>query len=663
VPIIAVIVAAALIRGDRVMRLAAIGAAFNAVPWALSQALAACTDDREVATGLLRLGQGPVALVGPHLMILLLGVSGQLERFRWIARIAFGVGIAFMIAAWATPWTVPGVQLLSSGMFYTAVGPLTGVHASLLVIWLAIGFAIARRATPRSERRGMMRLVLGVLVCGAVGSLDTLLMYGIWGSYPIAFLPASAAASIAFYLVVWTDLVRPQGFDRGVGIELAAFTVAIVAIAVLALLFGTTSPIVLAVTAAVAWTATTAGAWTLSRARPVPVVASDRALDQFVARALQGDEKKLADRLGALWSKSLGVAVRAVWWRDGGELVETAGKQRWPLDGALADWLADHADALAITDLATMRLGVMRGPLEALGSTHGATLIVPLVDRAQLVGLVEADCDRALREQERGLVVESARAAARGLTFFALARAASRERTVAREVEIADALRLQASASRDAELGRWAVAAEYRSAARTTGAGWSAFELTDGRLALLVTEAQAHGVAAALATAALTGAFAAATASAVTLDELSAALRATADGVMRGGEPVAAFFALLDADAQTIDWACAGHPGALLVGPIAAVEPGLPIGSAVRARPNVTSLGGAPDARATSPLPPDTLVVIGSRALRGGDDPQWQTAVRDAAPLGGRLPTTLVEVAQRRGEPGTDLLAVVVRAR
>ena len=57
--------------------------------------------------------------------------------------------------------------------------------------------------------------------------------------------------------------------------------------------------------------------------------------------------------------------------------------------------------------------------------------------------------------------------------------------------------------------------------ARTTGAGWSAIELPDGRLALLVTEAQAHGVAAALATAALTGAFAAATAGTapVTLDD------------------------------------------------------------------------------------------------------------------------------------------------
>ena len=114
-------------------------------------------------------------------------------------------------------------------------------------------------------------------------------------------------------------------------------------------------------------------------------------------------------------------------------------------------------------------------------------------------------------------------------------------------------MRLQASASRDDELGRWTVAAEYRTAARTTGAGWSANLLADGRLAVLVTEAQAHGVAAALATAALTGAFAAATTGTapVDLDDLLTSLRASSEGVVRGGEPVAAFLAILDPVAQT----------------------------------------------------------------------------------------------------------------
>ena len=663
--VVAVAIVTALIRGDRVMRLGVIGAALNALPWALCQALAACTHDATAATRLLRLGQGPVALVGPHLMLVLLGTSGQLERYRWTTRIAFAIGLVFLIACWATPWTVPGVQVVPAGMFYTAVGPLTGLHISQLVVWLAVGYVIARRATPQGERKKTTRLVLAILVLGAVGSLDTLLLYGIWGTYPIASIPATIAAAMALYLVLRTDLLRPQGFDRAGAAELGAFAISAALAAVLALALGVASPIALAATAALVWTGATALAWTRADARPVRV-ASDRALDQFVARALQGDDKKLADRLANLWKKSANIAVMATWARDGGELVEINGARRRPMSDALAGWLARQREAFAASDLGTMRLGNLRAPLEAFVQAHGATLIVPLVDRDELVGLVEADCDRALRDAERELVAESARAAARGLTFVALARAAAREREVAREVEIADALRLQASASRDAELGCWAVAVEYRTAPRTTGAGWTATELADGRLALLVTEAQAHGVAAALATAALTGAFAAATSDRerVSIDELARAMQASADGVKRGGEQVAAFFALLDADARAIEWACAGHPGAVLVGPVAMIEPEAPAGSDVKGRARVTPLAAGEGVTPRSaPLPADMLLVIASSALRGDDDTRWHTEVREAAPVGGRLATTLVERALKHGEASEDLLAVVVRAR
>jgi len=38
-----------------------------------------------------------------------------------------------------------------------------------------------------------------------------------------------------------------------------------------------------------------------------------------------------------------------------------------------------------------MKLGPLWMGLEALATAHGATLLVPLIDRAALVGLVEAD--------------------------------------------------------------------------------------------------------------------------------------------------------------------------------------------------------------------------------------------------------------------------------
>ena len=336
-------------------------------------------------------------------------------------------------------------------------------------------------------------------------------------------------------------------------------------------------------------------------------------------------------------------------------------------------WLVVHAEPLSIVDLSTARLGERRGKLESLGSAHGVQLIVPLIDRGSLVGLVEADYDRALREDERGLVAESARAAARALTYIALAKTAAVERGTAREVEVAEAMRLQASASRDDELGRWGVAVEYRSAARTTGAGWSATLLSDGRLALMVTEAQANGVPAALASAALTGAFAAATIGArgLALDELPSNLRASAEGVVRGGEPVAAFLAILDAEARKVEWACAGHPGGHLM-PHVAYEM---MRSGDVPRPKLVALGAGMlgnrlgesmkvDTRGTTTLAPDAMMVVASTGLRGKDDERWEQTLRALAAAGSRLATLAVEaVLANSGEPPEDLLAVVVRYR
>jgi len=671
--LLAVGVIAAVIRGDRVLRLGAIGASTTALPWALCSGATTFTDDPEIAVRLLRLGNGPVALVGPSLLLVMLGVSGQLERHRWVVRLAGIIGLVMLALCWGTDWTVPGVHPLSSGVLYINPGPLTGIHFAQIAIWLAAGLVIARRSTSGGEQRRLVQMLVTVLALGTVGATDLLLVYDVAGVYPIAWLPVGIAAGIAVYYELKSDLLRPQGLDRGAMIELAAFVIATVIIAVIVLLLGGASPVAVAAIGSVVWTVTLGIAWARTRDRPVRI-ARERALEQFVASLGDLDsESRIGEQLAALW-KPIGIELKSLERVEGERLLgvgpfevralpPTGGASR-RLDRDIAAWFVAHDDALAAGDLGTMLLGAIRPKLEALVGARNATLIVPLIDRGTLVGLVEADHGAALREDERGLVVESARASARALTYVALSRTAARERDTAREVEVAEAMRLQASASRDDELGRWAVAAEYRTAARTTGAGWSATLLPDGRLAVLVTEAQAHGVAAALATAALTGAFAAATTTSarIDLDDLLTSLRASAEGVVRGGEPVAAFVAILDGDAGSIAWACAGHPGATLVGPML---------DAAASRP-VISLGGGGArlgaslivaTRGTMKLEPGVLLVIASTGLRGADDGAWHALVLEAAPAGPRLAAVLVDDALEAGEPREDFLAVVVRQR
>jgi hypothetical protein len=650
--------AAALVRGDRVLRLGAIGVAMTSLPWAVCSALAACTPDPVLAARVLRLGNGPLSLVGPCFLIVLLAVTGQLERHRWVVRVAGGLGLALAAICWATPWVVAGARRLSSGVFYPTAGPLAGVHYAQLGIWLAIGVAIARRSTSGGERRGLARMLLGVFALGAVGGTDLLIVYDIAGVYPVAWLCATIAAAFAVYYELRTDLLRPQGLDRKVLHELAVLVAVVAATAALLLATGLRAPVALAVFASLVWATALGVVWTRSAARPAPI-ARERALEELSASLAElDDERRLAERLGALW-KEVEVEVRALLRVEGDRLADVVTGEARALDPEVAAWLVEHGELLAAADLGTMRLGELRPKLEALVTSGATAICVPLIDRGILVGLAFAHHGDALREDERGLVIESARTAARAMTYAALSREAARERETAREVEVAEAMRLQASASRDDELGPWTVVAEYRTAARTTGAGWSANLLADGRLAVLVTEAQAHGVAAALATAALTGAFAASTVGAepVDLDDLLASLRASSEGVVRGGEPVAAFLAILDPAAGTVAWACAGHPGGALVAPAAGrlVELGGG-GARIGASLTVATRGEAATGE-------DTLLVIASTAVHGAEEARWHAALRDCAPAGPRAAALLVEAALRAGPADEDLLAVVVRRR
>jgi hypothetical protein len=651
---------AAVIRGDRVLRLGTIGVSITALPWAVCSALAACTRDPDLAARLLRLGNGPLALVGPCLLLVLLGATGQLERHRWIARTAAVIGALLVLACWGTPWIVAGARELPSGVFYLAPGPLAGLVFAQIPCWIAVGIAIARRSTSGGEHRNVLRMLAVVFVLCVIGVSDLLIVYGVAGTYPIAWVPATAAALIAVYYELRSDLLRPRGVDRAALLEVGVLALVIAGLAAVVAVTGADAPVAIAAGASLVWVAALGAVWARQHARPVRV-AQERALEQFVVSLGELDsEPRIAQRLAALWQE-IGVEVQALLRADGERLVDVATGAARELDPDVAAWLARRGELLAAGDLGTMRLGALRPRLEALTAAAGgaAALVVPLMDRGALVGLALARRAGVLREDERGLVIESARVAARALTYAALARAAARERQTAREVEVAEAMRLHASASRDDELGRWAVAAEYRTAPRTTGAGWSASLLADGRLAVLVTEAQAHGVAAALATAALTGAFAASTSGAapVDLDALLASMGASSEGVVRGGEPVAAFLAIVDADARAIAWACAGHPGAAVVAG-ADREPALLGGGGTRLGASLTIA-----TRGEAALPDGALLVIASTAVRGDDEARWPRQLRELAPAGPRLAAMLVDAAARAGAVEEDLLAVVVRRR
>jgi hypothetical protein len=127
--------------------------------------------------------------------------------------------------------------------------------------------------------------------------------------------------------------------------------------------------------------------------------------------------------------------------------------------------------------------------------------------------------------------------------------------------------------------------------------------------------------------------------------------------VVRGGEPVAAFLAILDPAARTIAWACAGHPG----GAIVAARDRAPImlgGGGARLGASL-----AVATRGEAAFDDGALLVIASTEVHGDEEVRWQQALRELAPAGPRLAALLVDAAARAGVVHEDLLAVVVRRR
>ena len=373
----------------------------------------------------------------------------------------------------------------------------------------------------------------------------------------------------------------------------------------------------------------------------------------------------------------VGIDVRALWWRDGDALVHARRARAGSSIPRSSTWLVQNGEPLAAVDLATMRLGPMRAEARRLSRRARRDLLVPLIDRGELVGLVEASYDKALREAERGLVAESARAAARALTFVGLARAAgarARDRARGRSRRGDAAAGIGEPRRRARALGR-----RRRVPHRTAHDRCRLVRdrcSPDGRLALLVTEAQAHGVAGGARDRRADrrvrgGDRPAPRASRSTI--CCARMRASSEGVLRGGEPVAAFLAILDAQAQTIDVGVRRSSRRVRDRPDGGDRRAVPAGSLNGRGRSRHALGGggararrepARGATRGETVLPDTLLVVASTALRGE---RRRSAGSSGCSRSRRRAAASHRCSSRRalkrGAPAEDLLAVVVRQR
>lgn len=639
---LASVISAALLRGDRVVRVGFIGTTAAVTPWGLVTAAAICAVDPETSTRLYQLGNGPMTLIGPSLLLILLSVSGQLERYRWYARVAICTGAVLTLITWTTHLVLDDVVRIPSGIWYPRAGSLMWLHSVQIVSWPVMGLVIAWRAWPARQRPSMLRYLAALPAATMVGTSDTLLAYGIGGVYPLAWLPAIGGGLVCLHLMFRTELLRARGLERSALVELlstgfAAMAIALVVWAVTSRL--TVEPVVVALLTAPLWGVALLVTWVAPRSpEPAPAHVHERGVLEELAYE-SGKGGPMGTRLAELWGQHAGltgVRLRA-------ELDE--------LDAETRAWLRTLDAPVMRSEVPMLRLGPRRAAVEAMFAASGAAVVVPVIDRGELIAVVEAEQEvpRTLRDGERLFLFDSAQRVGHALTYDRLARDAQAAVTSAREVELANVLAAHYRPLQDDERGPWRLAIEHRASAHPGGVGWSWALLPDGKVAAMIVEAEPQGVPGALVIAALQGAFAARSRDpGCDASALLEALRDTVATIER-----TALVIVLDAQARSMTWASAGHRGAAIVTE-RQTELLMELGELGDYEPGHVDEGAAV-------VPAGALVVLFSKSVLAA--PGTRAALAGGYTRGLRLVTQLVAQAAEGAAPARDLLAIELAER
>lgn len=573
--------AAVVLRGDRATRLAVASIAGAVLIWACTCALAASVDDPGVALALIRVGNAPIAFVGPSLLLLLLSVSGRIDGNRAVLVIAALVAAVSTAMALATPYNERDVQATAFG-WYGVAGELHAVHVGQLALWGGIGHLLARRgqrSTRDAARLLSIRAASFLVLFALLASCDLLVEYQLVGLVPIAWLPVTLAG-VGGAVVLWqTNRLRNESIDLPATVELGAAVIgasAVIAIAVAAR--GTTAdrPFALAAMTALAPVVV----WLIGRGMrqrgPVAPIGdgAERALLEFADEVQAAtDEHEVAGGFATLILAEVGAGVVRVWRATGDAFTccLTGEAPPPPLDARVRAWMIANRAPLFSGDIATLRLGGLRAPVEAYVAAHDADVVVPLVDRDALVGLatISLGGGRGIAPGARALIAEAAQVTAQAMTFTALRKDALARAETAREVEVAEAVQgARAVGAVAIEVGSWRLGVCYRPAAKVASDVWTWAALPGGDALLVLGDVVGRGVAAALVSSAVIGAVEAAAAlegARLTPEALLAVLDDTVIAVAGPGAALGAFAVIVGGGRAR--WAAAGHRGGYRVRP------------------------------------------------------------------------------------------------
>jgi sigma-B regulation protein RsbU (phosphoserine phosphatase) len=706
--LIGVAITAVLVRANDTLKLASLAVVVTCLPYALGHALQlSCTDPALVAL-IARLYTGTVALIGPALMALALVEAGLHERYRALLVLGSVVACVLCVVTWSTDLVVDRVRLTPWGFLYQRGGPLTVPVLGMMLVAPMIAWILVRRSRligdsrSAQRKRDTRRYLVAIMFLTALGSTDMALIMG-HGVYPWSGIAALCAIAASIISIVRYDVWQIRGFDPSGVVEIAAVVVVGgVATAVLwgldavAIRSGLAIAILLAPVLLAAQLVVT-----VARGRKLGARVDDEAdlqLEEFVdATASVRDEQVLATGLGELLNVHGGLEKVRVLIMQGTGLRPPRGEgdpdpaagdpaSMMRLDARVRAWLVANHGLLVASELAPRRLGGLREPVEALFVSLHADVVVPLVDRDELVAVVSAEIGGrgTLTDEQRLLVTQAVRAAANGFTYLHLFREAEARQAVAREVEVASAVQ-QARATGEVRhrFGGCEVIACYRPAANFGGDWWTTHELPDGRVLVAIGDVSGRGVPVALISSTVEGACE--TTPRILGDAFDPIgflhlLNREVLDVGGGRYGMSCFVAVFDPRAGTVVYANAGHPfpyvcraaDAAQAESVSARRPGHTELRALVSRGTPLGVAEPTLSVATLELATDDVVVFYTSALvdaRNGEgvaygERRLQRVLRQyVRPSGERACQVILDDAQvhHGGDIGEDVTLVAVR--
>jgi serine phosphatase RsbU (regulator of sigma subunit) len=620
-----VIAYTAVMRGMPVLRGFLLAHCLSLLPYALVMTLSPSVTTEAAAEELFRIGVSTIPMAAATGTGLQLALIGQYRRFRypiWLLVASAGVWI---VVSSTSDAAVGGVRWLS-GYWYPDAGPWAWVALIHTVILSAGGFFalgwVAVTSAPSDERRQLRAAFLANMITYA-GLVDVGLAYGV-GVFPLGWLLSGIGSLLVVRALIVEDLLRVRAVDTTAPmlvVHLAGGT--LLGWVTLSLLPDTAPWWMTAIVLTVSLVGTRLLITTfalMDRGARTSNNPLERLLGQLVTRTRMVTEAPAIAAL-AIDVIDLGVGVRPTILLasedDWGFTTQTGAPLADDLvpDPLIVSWLAEEREWWMIfsDDLESVPAD-LQDAVRVLLERHEVRAFLIVRSGDELLALVAIPrSSRRLRGSQLEFLARLAERLAEALLHARMARRAAQRAVLAREVELAATVQSELLPGRDPQVhGAVTVVGSWKPATRCAGDFWGVYPLADDRVLVAIADVTGHGVASAMVTAGVAGAFDVWVRRAATVDlaELIGALDAAVRRVGGGELNMTCFAAILDPGAKEIRFVSCGHPAPYLCrqGATGALEI-----SALVARGNLLGAG--------VPAAPK----VQQRALEAGDLVVWYT--------------------------------------